>query len=458
MMWRLALLALLGSCGDNRGPCTDHSAPPTPVPCPSGTCVDVHVVAHEDDDLLFMNPDIAGELAGGHRVVVIYVTAGELDDPAHESYWHAREQGMRDAYAYMLHGATWNVSPDAIAGLSFATDRAGPVTLVFLRLGDLQTQCLWEDANGCSDIDAHPVAPPYLAATKACTLCTPQVATQQITRSQLIDVLAQLMTREGATRVATLDSTALHFDALGVASNGYTEYWDHYFTGLFATAAAARAGVPQLASYRAYTVSHSPPNLDLNQACSKLDVFAHYATDDPAIVPAAKHDRFASCPSCFWHDAYGVTASESWQTRELVSSSLVTPAHFALRSGDACITSSLALGDCANAAVFSLDAGRVTTTGGCVAVASPGHIDTPVPQCNGTPCPPVPSTYPPDPVQLGACSTLYLLDNGQIRTPEARCLTASNGAVTSDDCHAETANGHVSDRPVAEQTWRVESR
>ena len=451
------LLAALAACGDNRGPCTDHAARSQPTPCPTGNCVDVHVVAHEDDDLLFMNPDIANEMAGGHRVVIIYVTAGELGDPTHEAYWHDREQGTRDAYTYMLHGATWSESMDTLASLTFATQRAGNVTLVFLRLGDLQTQCLWENANGCSTIDAHPVAPPYLAATKACTTCQPPVAASQVTREQLIDVLAQLMTREGATRVATLDSTALHFDALGAASNGYTEYWDHYFTGLFATAAAARAGVPLLSSYRAYSVSHSPPNLDRDQACSKLDVFAHYAIDDPAVVKPSRRGRFLECPSCFWQDAYGVISPDSWQYRELATSSVAPPAHFALRNGNECITPALALGDCANATVFMQAGSHLMAAGRCVGVVSSGgHVDVPAPMCGEAPCTPVPPVYASEPVQFGTCSTLYLLDNGQIRTPQARCLTATGSAVASDDCRAALESGHVTDRAVTEQIWTLQ--
>ena len=57
-------------------------------------------------------------------------------------------------------------------------------------------------------------------------------------------MLGELIVREDATFVGTLDSTHLYFDALGGAggtSDGYLEYWDHYYTALFATAAAQQA-------------------------------------------------------------------------------------------------------------------------------------------------------------------------------------------------------------------------
>jgi len=58
------------------------------------------VVAHEDDDLLFMNPDLSHDLKAGHCVRTIYITAG--DSGASEFYWLAREQGSEAAYANML--------------------------------------------------------------------------------------------------------------------------------------------------------------------------------------------------------------------------------------------------------------------------------------------------------------------------------------------------------------------
>jgi len=479
----LAALVIVAGCGDNVGPCTGRGAPVTPVPCPSGACTDVHVVAHPDDDLLFMNPDIAGELAGGHKVVVVYVTAAELTDATRESYWRDRERGVLAAYGFLLHGgplanrdgidAMWSGAVEQLGGLTFQTYRSGAVTLVFLRLGDMQTQCLWEDANGCSTLDTHPVAPPYLAMTKGCADCTAPIAAQQVSRGELIDVLAQLMTREAATSVATLDSTSLYFDALGPASDGYHEYWDHYFTGLFATAAAARARLtlPGLAlrSYRGYTVAHAPANLDQDAACTKLDAFAHYAMYDTGVVKAARRSRFVQCPSCFFNDAYGVISADSWERRQVVTASR-EPATFVVRHGDTCITHAMTLGDCADAAVFARTPdGQLASGGQCLAVATAGgHVDVPAPGCSAGPCTAAPPIYPPEPVTLGACtapaegSSLFAFDNGQLRTANARCLTAAGttagAAITSDDCRAATAHGHVADAPDPAQAWTLEAR
>ncbi|WP_410647655.1 PIG-L family deacetylase [Amycolatopsis sp. cmx-4-54] len=59
--------------------------------------------AHQDDDLLFMNPDIASDVQAGYNVWVTYLTAGELPCESHHpcgmDYADTRIQGERAAYA-----------------------------------------------------------------------------------------------------------------------------------------------------------------------------------------------------------------------------------------------------------------------------------------------------------------------------------------------------------------------
>jgi GlcNAc-PI de-N-acetylase len=40
--------------------------------------IDLNIVAHQDDDILFMNPDILDSVTAGHREVTVYLTAGNL--------------------------------------------------------------------------------------------------------------------------------------------------------------------------------------------------------------------------------------------------------------------------------------------------------------------------------------------------------------------------------------------
>jgi LmbE family N-acetylglucosaminyl deacetylase len=61
-------------------------------------------VAHQDDDLLFMNPDIASDVQAGYSVWVVYLTAGEVPYRDGKTYGgmeyaNMRIEGARAAYA-----------------------------------------------------------------------------------------------------------------------------------------------------------------------------------------------------------------------------------------------------------------------------------------------------------------------------------------------------------------------
>jgi LmbE family N-acetylglucosaminyl deacetylase len=70
---------------------------------PSPKCskpVTMTIVAHEDDDLLFTNPDLVHDVQAGRCVRTVYITAG---DAGHDSfYWLGREQGSQAAYSTMF--------------------------------------------------------------------------------------------------------------------------------------------------------------------------------------------------------------------------------------------------------------------------------------------------------------------------------------------------------------------
>ncbi|WP_084579434.1 PIG-L family deacetylase [Kutzneria sp. 744] len=132
----------------------------------------VNVVAHEDDDILFMNPDVAGGIRAGVPTATVFLTAGEnafagdpandpddpycpkppndggnhLGDLSRERYAQCRQQGVRAAYAQMAGVAdVWDGALVDVTGGDFGelyTLRAKPsVKLVFLDLpedGDAQ--------------------------------------------------------------------------------------------------------------------------------------------------------------------------------------------------------------------------------------------------------------------------------------------------------------------------------
>ena len=428
----LAVLAVLAGCGDNTVPCEPRAR--ELVPCAGEPCTDLFVVAHPDDDLLFMNPDLRASIAAGRRVVTVVVTAGELGDPGNDRYWLDRERGLLAAYAYMATGegaiayavpppGGWDAASDTVGGLDVTAYRRPGIELVFLRLGDYQTECLWEDTTGCSAFNDD--ALPYRAFTRPCpdATCTGTTQEQSVGKDELVAVLGELIVREDATFVGTLDSTHLYFDALGGAggtSDGYLEYWDHYYTALFATAAAQQAAAQldhplALGAYRGYTIAREPADVADADACAKERAFAHYAIYDTEIAP--------SHGSPVLHGDYALAAPRSWQTRELSTRS--RGGDLVLQTGDRCLASDGTLGDCAAAARWTTTVhGELAGPAGCLA---PGGLAP----CDGT-------------------HALFVLDDGQLRAG-AQCLTATLSA--ADCAGTVSADGHAAGVPVPDQRW-----
>lgn len=104
--------------------------------CRAGTLL--NIVAHEDDDLLFMNPAILHAIADNKCVRTVYVTAG--DDGRSAEYWQGREQGAKAAYAAMRGSKnSWHDMSASLwhrpVNVSYLTPD-NTISLVFLRLPD----------------------------------------------------------------------------------------------------------------------------------------------------------------------------------------------------------------------------------------------------------------------------------------------------------------------------------
>src|SRR5664279_1802915 len=163
------------------------------------------IVAHEDDDLLFQNPDISEWIAAGLPHRTVYVTAGEfngLDGASREEYAAQRQAGERAAYARMAGVSdVWDRFGANVDGreVEFATlrDTDAAVELVFLGLPDggdaLHSLAL---ANLFSDSGA--VVPTIVADGSP-------VAGSDYDRTGLIGVLAALMDRFEPTVVRIQD-------------------------------------------------------------------------------------------------------------------------------------------------------------------------------------------------------------------------------------------------------------
>jgi hypothetical protein len=104
-----------------------------------GTDTVMNVVAHQDDDLLFVNPDVVNAIQRNECIRSVYVTAG--DDGRGTDYLLSREAGSEAAYDVML-GSThpWEyqrlVLPSGATVTTVSPEGNGNVSLTFLRLPD----------------------------------------------------------------------------------------------------------------------------------------------------------------------------------------------------------------------------------------------------------------------------------------------------------------------------------
>ncbi len=99
----------------------------------------MNIVAHQDDDLLFLSPDVIHDIDAKHCVRTIYITAGDAGNG--QAYWLGREQGSEAAYSSML--GTHDLWIQRIVALSdhqyitVANPKGNPrISLIFMHLPD----------------------------------------------------------------------------------------------------------------------------------------------------------------------------------------------------------------------------------------------------------------------------------------------------------------------------------
>ncbi|MFB6892594.1 PIG-L family deacetylase [Kitasatospora sp. NPDC056327] len=263
----------------------------------------VQIVAHQDDDLLFMNPDVATSIRAGHKVTTVYVTAGEgaprtgTPDPdrATADYARARQDGIRAAYARMAgvsgcDNSCWSTDfyqpvPGGPSVQRFTLGARPSVRVVFLglpdyadtrHLGGNALHRLWNGRDAPSPVEVPTLDPDPSDAVPA----------QTYTGARLVDTLRGVLAEADATLVRVQDPAP---DPLlyGLVA-GEHDHPDHTSAAWFADEAVAAhtAGTPRLVAvehYRDYNIQSSPHNLSHAQTTDKKSVFEAYAAHDEMI-------------------------------------------------------------------------------------------------------------------------------------------------------------------------------
>ena len=315
------------------------------------TCAtsEVSFVAHQDDDILFMNPDIGDSIRAGHCVETVFITGGEWNgvpgSMTREQYAASRDEGTRAAYAAMAGVANvWIRRATQINGRNIeeATLTGAPtVKLLYLSIRD-----------GNDDADPGSLQGLYQSTRSSITTLVPTGSPAGIvpvtyTKASLAQTALAIMTAYRATVLRTQD----YAPNVQLGDN----HPDHIFGALFAMEAAkSYRGVDNnlhvtWQAYRDYNIASSPVSLSSAQINQKTAVLSAYKAHDPiyelptdqATLASRMYYRWSSSPAWAITNADGrlqafdvqsgrlVTwqqdANKNWQAMQDLGNSMLQP-------------------------------------------------------------------------------------------------------------------------------------
>jgi LmbE family N-acetylglucosaminyl deacetylase len=277
----------------------------------------LQIVAHEDDDLFFMNPDIERAIASGAPTVTVYLTAGQMtgDGPTPQVRARNRQRGVQNAYAAMAgvldsddssqaewHGAPWSVGGRVVE--RYTLRARSNVQLVFLNLAD----------GTLADLHAGRPRGTIVPAEQH------NVTTrQQYSRSDVVTVLRAIME---ALRPTVLRSQDPDPDRRRQFRPDHT---DHVAAAQFSREAAAGYNSPYYeVSYRNYNIIDAPPNLGIDAVRRKVDFLRQYARYDDrvrALMTSHRSDESGWAARMYrrWcRETHGREAPPEWLLMRLV--------------------------------------------------------------------------------------------------------------------------------------------
>lgn len=261
-------------------PISPPQAPATVVPItlatlPSPICTGRTILsfaAHEDDDLLFMNPDLLHDLQSGGCLRTVYLTAG--DAGLSSRYWLGREKGEEAAYDSMAGrgSSLWlerYVEVNSHEYIKMASPRGNPyITLIFIELPD-------GNVPGNGFLRTHYES---LAELDDGTISKMQAVNGQssYTKDDLTSLLVSLMNYYHPNQVdaqTPVNMSAAHID-----------HSDHMAAGQFSEAAFAQYGqdIP-ITYYTGYPIDQLPANISGQDLVDKSAAFYAYAVHDSLI-------------------------------------------------------------------------------------------------------------------------------------------------------------------------------
>ena len=410
----------VSACGDNGGPLA--------------TCDRLNFVAHQDDDLLFMQPELDDEIARGEAVTTVYVTAGNALEGV--DYAATRIRGVEAAYGAVAHSVRglddWTCRWIEVAGFPLQDCRLSiaPVSLLFLAMPDggipgnypNSVLMLWEnDVQQVTTVSERPTS---------------------IDRAGLLDVLAAIMRATAPSRIDTLDLESTHGD----------DHSDHMIVGAAVVLAAAKDGISvPITAHRGYDMSNEPADMDdaHDQACTTFMETYEACVETcgacgtlpctspltPAYVTWLARHYAVARRAATMHGQFAALAN---------ATSTVVPSMSCLLDGAAAPT----LGACADAPNWTLtSSGQLRdASGNCVTASDDGTIS--MQACVG------------GPAQYFLFDDEGYLWSGLPPTPVSgmdydhlRCLTVAEGLVEASLCGRESSQRWTLTRAPVITNW-----
>lgn len=314
-----------GACGDDLVPDAE----------PLAAAPDLAVVAHPDDDLLFMQPDLGDLVAARTGLTVVYVTAG--NGAGGLATAERRYAGVREAYAYAagVPSAAWACGTIELAGHPAEHCRLPDARLSLVFLG-------YPDGGKAGE------APASLRHLWEGTVTDAQTIARHPTSYDQPGLIAAV-----AEVIATTAPTTLH--TLDLAGTHGRDHADHRLAGALALVATATATSPAtVIAYRGYATDLEPVNVLGPLYERAANMLARY------------HACASECGTCGEPCPTLPEAHATWLRRRYAIG-LRPRARGVLRTGDRCATltadGTIALGDCATAPSWELAPDRTLRVG-----------------------------------------------------------------------------------------------
>lgn len=263
-----------------------------PAPTCEGPSV-LNIVAHQDDDLLFINPDTVNALRAGDCVHTVYLTAGDAGQGSF--YWLSRESGSEAAYDEMDGPGKdiWTQRTVELAKRQYVSivNPSGnrKLSLVFMHLPD-------GGIHGDGFAATHHESLSKLQRESGSTIHSVD-GQSSYTHNELVNALVSLMT--------LYKPSEIHTQSFQNESDQYPDHSDHLAVGAFVQEAYAQYEQQQydnqvsipIRYYIGYPIHAMAANINDGELAEKQAAFLAYAAYDRSVCGSAE--------SCLHTPTYG---------------------------------------------------------------------------------------------------------------------------------------------------------